>query len=219
MGGHSLRISDLSHRVGVPVPTIKFYLREGLLPRGRTTGRNQAQYGDVHLRRLRLIRTLTTVGGANLATVRDLVKAIESDDDSLADLVRTLGKVSLPDASTVAPAADDADGPPAPSATLAEADEMLSRLNWRFAREGRGYSSLTRALSALDTVDQATALALLTRCAALAELLAEAEFAPMPDGDGASEEDRAAFVTRSILMDIVFIALRRMAHEHQLTRL
>ena len=30
-----MRIAELSNRSGVPVPTIKYYLREGLLPFGR----------------------------------------------------------------------------------------------------------------------------------------------------------------------------------------
>ena len=48
-----MRISDLSRQSGVPVATIKFYLREQLLPPGEPTGRNQAVYLDRHLRRSR----------------------------------------------------------------------------------------------------------------------------------------------------------------------
>ena len=41
-----MRIAELSSRSGTSIPTIKYYLREGLLPAGEATGRNQADYGD-----------------------------------------------------------------------------------------------------------------------------------------------------------------------------
>jgi DNA-binding transcriptional MerR regulator len=44
-----MRISELSARSGISVPTIKFYLREGLLPPGSPRAVNQADYGEPHL--------------------------------------------------------------------------------------------------------------------------------------------------------------------------
>ncbi len=46
-----MRISELSRRSGVSIPTIKYYLRDGLLPAGRATAANQADYDEDHLRR------------------------------------------------------------------------------------------------------------------------------------------------------------------------
>src|SRR6266540_3706180 len=43
MVGSLMRISDLGRKSGVPIATIKFYLRERLLPQGKPTGRNQAE--------------------------------------------------------------------------------------------------------------------------------------------------------------------------------
>src|ERR1700716_801088 len=48
--GHRMRMAELSAESGVPVATIKYYLREGLLPPGERTSRNQARYDDVHVR-------------------------------------------------------------------------------------------------------------------------------------------------------------------------
>src|SRR2546430_9317670 len=59
LGGGSVRISDLSRQTGVPTATIKFYLREHLLPPGAMTARNQADYGSEHLRRVWVV-----LGGA-----------------------------------------------------------------------------------------------------------------------------------------------------------
>jgi len=44
-------MAELSKTSGVPVATIKFYLRERLLPAGERTGPNQSIYGEQHLRR------------------------------------------------------------------------------------------------------------------------------------------------------------------------
>jgi DNA-binding transcriptional MerR regulator len=73
-----VRIAELSSRSGTSIPSIKFYLREGLLPAGAATGRNQADYGDTHLHRLRLIRALIDVGGLTVAAARDVLAAVDS---------------------------------------------------------------------------------------------------------------------------------------------
>jgi DNA-binding transcriptional MerR regulator len=78
-----MRVGELSKRSGVPVPTIKYYLREGLLPAGVLTSPNQAHYDDEHLRRLRLVRALVDVGGLSIATVREVLAAVDTRDDSL----------------------------------------------------------------------------------------------------------------------------------------
>jgi DNA-binding transcriptional MerR regulator len=76
-----MRMAELSRRSGVSVPTIKYYLREGLLPAGAVTSPNQADYGNGHLRRLRLIRALIDVGGLSVAAAREVLGAV--DDPSV----------------------------------------------------------------------------------------------------------------------------------------
>jgi len=78
-----MRVGELSRRSGVPVPTIKYYLREGLLPAGVLTSPNQAHYDDEHLRRLRLVRALVDVGDLSIAGVREVLVALDTRDDSL----------------------------------------------------------------------------------------------------------------------------------------
>ncbi|MEZ5075955.1 MAG: MerR family transcriptional regulator [Solirubrobacterales bacterium] len=53
-----LRIGELAEASGVPVPTIKHYLREGLLPEGVKTSRNMAYYPPELVERVRLIKRL-----------------------------------------------------------------------------------------------------------------------------------------------------------------
>jgi DNA-binding transcriptional MerR regulator len=54
-----LRIGELAEAAGVSVATIKYYIREGLLPPPSVkTGRTMAYYDQAYLERLRAIRTL-----------------------------------------------------------------------------------------------------------------------------------------------------------------
>lgn len=84
-----MRISELAARSGVPVGTIKFYLREGLLPPGRATSRTTAEYEDAHVERLRLVRALTDAGGLGIAAIRRVVEVIDAPPPSRLDLLAT----------------------------------------------------------------------------------------------------------------------------------
>ncbi len=53
-----LRIGELAEASGVPVPTIKHYLREGLLPEPVKTSRNMAYYPPEFVDRIKLIKQL-----------------------------------------------------------------------------------------------------------------------------------------------------------------
>ena len=90
-----MRISELAAESGVALPTIKYYLREGLLPAGTATGARSAEYGEEHLRRLRVIRALAEVAGLPLNRIKVIVTLIDSPSD---DLFATLGSAvaSLP---------------------------------------------------------------------------------------------------------------------------
>ena len=56
--GGLLKIGELAEASGVPVPTIKHYLREGLLPEPVKTSRNMAYYSPEFVERIRLIKRL-----------------------------------------------------------------------------------------------------------------------------------------------------------------
>jgi len=72
-----MKISELSRRSGVPTSTIKFYIRSGLVPTGELSHRNQAQYGEEHLKRVDLIRALRDIAGLPL----DVVQAVLEQTD------------------------------------------------------------------------------------------------------------------------------------------
>lgn len=89
-----MKLSRLAEETGVSITTVKYYLREGLLPAGRLLSRTQAEYGEAHVERIRLIRGLVEVGGLDVATVhrvlmvigdppKDRVRAVEAVHDAL----------------------------------------------------------------------------------------------------------------------------------------
>jgi DNA-binding transcriptional MerR regulator len=57
-GTELMRMGELAEASGVPVPTIKHYLREGLLPEPVKTSRNMAYYPPEFVDRIRLIKRL-----------------------------------------------------------------------------------------------------------------------------------------------------------------
>ncbi len=88
-----MRISELARRAGVPITTIKFYIREGLLPAGERSHRNQARYGEAHLQRLDLIRALREVAGLPLDVVRSVLEQVAKpwgEGDPVGAALRTI---------------------------------------------------------------------------------------------------------------------------------
>ncbi|GGF90851.1 MerR family transcriptional regulator [Rhodococcoides trifolii] len=74
-----MRISELSRASGVSVASIKYYLREGLLPAGAQSSPTQATYDEGHVHRLRLIRALVDIGGLPIARIRATLAAVDDD--------------------------------------------------------------------------------------------------------------------------------------------
>jgi DNA-binding transcriptional MerR regulator len=83
----AMRISELSSQTGVPLATIKFYLREKLLHEGVRTSATQAQYDESHVARLRLIRALLGPAGLSVAAAQRVIRAIEEPPESLHELL------------------------------------------------------------------------------------------------------------------------------------
>src|SRR4029078_92600 len=70
-------VSELAERADVPLATVKYYLREGLLAPGETTGPRRAEDDDGHLRPLRLLRLLREIGGVPVPSLRQIVDALD----------------------------------------------------------------------------------------------------------------------------------------------
>jgi DNA-binding transcriptional MerR regulator len=77
----ALKISELAEAAGVPVATVRHYLREGLLPEGRKTSRNMAYYPPELVERIRLIKLLQEERFMPLRVIRELLEREGGDLD------------------------------------------------------------------------------------------------------------------------------------------
>ena len=70
-----LKISELAELSGVPVATVRHYLREGLLPEPVKTSKNMAYYPPEFVERIRTIKRLQEERFMPLRVIRDAVLA------------------------------------------------------------------------------------------------------------------------------------------------
>lgn len=193
-----MRISELARRTGVPVGTVKYYLREGLLPAGEPTAATQAQYGEGHVARLGLIRALLGTGGLSISTARAVLAAV---DDPVSSAHDTIGA-----AHCALPLVGDG-----PQPDLTEAGEHVRRWGWRVDDGSPALVRLAQALEALQAAGFETSADLLDRYARAAGELGEQDVADVPTGS-VSEAVRYV-VIGTLLLEPVLLSLRRLAHE------
>jgi DNA-binding transcriptional MerR regulator len=86
-GADLLRISELAERSGVPVATVRHYLREGLLPEPVKTSRNMAYYPPEFVDRIRLIKQLQEERFMPLRVIRDLLERDDAEPERLRAMV------------------------------------------------------------------------------------------------------------------------------------
>lgn len=202
-GERAVRIGELSRRAGVSVPTIKYYVREGLLPAGRLTSPNQASYEETHVRRLRLIRALLDVGGLSVAGIREVIEAIDDPE-------RPVHKVLGAAADRVVPQYEGERGDDLLAARAAVAD-LLARRGWRTDDRAPAAEALAVALAALESVGHGAFAELLDAYADAAEQVARVDVDYVAR-NVVREELVESVVVGTVLGDAMFAALRRLAH-------
>lgn len=201
-----MRISDLSRESGLSIPTIKFYLREGLVPPGERTSPNQATYNGSHLARLRLIRVLAEVGGVSLTDIRRIVEAIADDRLSQAQVLGVAHR-----------AVDGAlaEGEETGQARQ-EVDAWIADRGWSVAADAPARSTLASVLEALRGLGWQLGPEVFDRYADHMDQIARDELAFVGRANS-----REAAVEGTVVGTVVFeramAALRRMAQEHHAT--
>ncbi len=193
-------ISELAGRAGLPVATVKFYLREGLLNPGAATSATRARYDESHVRRLRLVRALVEIGGLRLAAVHDVLDALDDPGRSQHDL---LGAAHEP-LGAHAPEVDEA--------ALEVVEAHLSRLGWSVHPEAAQRRVLAQALSACAELGHPVEDATFDTYARAAQSVAEVDVASVPLTDRVAAME--GVVVGTVLHEPILLALRRLAHAH-----
>ncbi|WP_082405921.1 MerR family transcriptional regulator [Microbacterium sp. No. 7] len=192
-------ISELSQRSGVPLATVKFYLREGMLPKGRPVSATRAEYDDDHLARLRLIGALAEVRGLPLARIRDILDLVDHPDS--ADPVRTLGRAVEALPPYVATGGEH---------PLAHA--AMERLGLVYHRDAAAVAQLDHALRALEAAGLDDSPATIDRYSDAMRDVAIGEIAPVADMPLSEAVSYAVLGTA--MYEPLMLALRRLWHHH-----
>lgn len=200
-----MRMSALATAAGLPVATVKFYLREGLLPPGHATSATQADYDSSHVDRLRLVRALVEVASLPLSAVRTVLDQL---DDPAVTWHSTLGVAS----AAAGPRHDRTEGDDSDRAQGVVAD-----LGWQVHPQSTAIVELERALEAIDAAGLAITATLLKTYACAAHQVADLDVLSLPTS---SPQDAARHVVLgTVLFEPLLLALRRLAHEDVSARL
>lgn len=193
-----MRISGLAERTGVPVHTLKFYLRERVLHPGVAVSRTLAEYDETHVERVRLVRALVEHGGVPIDGVRRMVAALDSPPPSRHELLGA--------AHAAIPA-------PTPSGRVdPELVDLLEELGWCPWSEAPALLALTDAVGAARAAGIPLTTDTLRRYAAGMRVVAEADV-DLALGARDAAEAMHTVVVGTVLVDPVLLALRRLAQE------
>ncbi|MFG2645964.1 MerR family transcriptional regulator [Streptomyces sp. NPDC048370] len=204
-----MKVSELGRRTGVQVPLIKYYLREGLLPPGRATASNQADYGEDHVHRLRLIRTLIGTRGLSTGATKEILDAISAEQE---DLHQVFGIVLGVRPTTLDAAPETETAPESEPAGLVDARKLIAEMEWEASPGNPAAHTLAEVLAALADLGADIDWRGLLPYARLADGIADVDVRQMAgERDLLAQAERAVLV--SIILEPALLALRRLAQE------
>ncbi|ALE75167.1 MULTISPECIES: MerR family transcriptional regulator [unclassified Pseudonocardia] len=205
-----MRVSELSRSSGVPVATIKYYLREGLLHRGEPTSPNQARYDDTHLSRLRLVRALVEVGGLPIAVVKDVLVAVDDPDTGLHQM---LGRTVY----AVTGTGPDDDGGPWAEHADSDLRAVAAHAGWTLSEQAPALAGARSVLARMHELGHAPGTRTLQLWAEAADLAAAGDLEAVAHS-GSREEVAETALVGTVLGDALLAALRRIAQENHSRR-
>ena len=190
-----MRVSELVAEADVPLATVKYYLREGLLMPGEATSATRAEYDERHVHRLTLIKALSGMG-LPIPKIREILTLIDAPG-TLID--------SLHEAINALPPYVSTDG------EFPRAQAAVEKLGQEFAPDYVAVAQLETALRAAEEVGMPMTDAHLAAYGEHVLGIAHADFAAMP---AASAEAIEYAVLGTVLYEPILAALRRLAHRH-----
>lgn len=199
-------ISELADRSGTPAATIKFYVREGLLPAGERVGGNRTEYTEAHEHRLRLIRAMLEVGKLSIGSIGQVLAALDRPDAPIADTFEVAQR------ALARRAASDVSEPSARA--LDRIDALIDRAGWAAGchdNVGRGIAA--QAVDAFANAGYELPDSYLDGYADAAVRVATADLTAV--GGLADPSDMAELmVVGTVLGDTLSLGLRRIAQAH-----
>ncbi|MFG2649553.1 MerR family transcriptional regulator [Streptomyces sp. NPDC048436] len=209
-----MRLAELSTRSGVSTATIKYYLREGLLPPGRRMTATQAEYDENHLQRLRLVRALIQVGRVPVASAREVLTALENET---LDHNSRLGTALYALPHGPEPAEDD----PAAETAHHTVDTLLERIGWQYSQDigprSPAYAMLVTAVGTLARLGYPCAVDDLAPYAGAAAQLGVSDLDLM-ERYGSLDAQLEAAIALTVLYEPVLLSLRRLAQAEESNR-
>jgi DNA-binding transcriptional MerR regulator len=203
-------LGELAAAAGLPVGTVKYYLREGLLPAGRLRSATRADYDDTHLQRLRLLRLLREVGEVPIERLRGLVEVLDSGGAGL-DLLGSGAAALVATPRRPASAHDDR------AARLAR--DVLAERGWALQPGSPWHDRLTDVLAtALEFEPEGPGPLedLVRHYARVADEIGEADVAAL------DAEEPAALLAQLVVGQVVYgrllEVLRQVAEAHHAVR-
>lgn len=210
-----MRISELSRRSGVPVATIKYYRREGLLPEGRVLNPTTVEYDEEHLQRLRLIRSLIQLGGLSVARTREVLDAVERPLDAFETLAVVHHALPVPSAETSEKDGEDHESAAEEAASggaVERVEALIESMGWQISDASPHRPALAESLAALSRLGTDYTADDLIPYARLATSTADLDFAQLE-----GIEDQIALAERAVVLSVLFEPvvrlLRRLAQE------
>jgi DNA-binding transcriptional MerR regulator len=204
-----VQISELSDRSGLTVQTIKFYIREGLLPKGSTVSATRAEYDHRHLERLRLISALREVGDLPVAAIQRIVEAIEDERVGLHELFGTAQYAIGPHVA--------APYDPHWRAARQDVDALVRELGWTVGDRSPARDLLAHTFVALRRLGFPITLTDLRPYVKAAAEVADHEIGRVADGAPRARTVHTLLVS-TVLYEQVLTALHRLAQENASAR-
>lgn len=198
-----MRVSELVERSGVSLPTIKYYIREGMLAPGESTTSRRADYDESHLARLRLIHALTGPAALSLAQVKAILRVIDAPEGDVTD---QLAQVTAVLAGTTTGHDEIETATP----SYPRSEKVLPLLGEGYRADPPAVVLLEEALAALDDAGLQANPRQFAKYGEHMLAIARSEIDATPDDPAEAVQYS---VLGTVLYEPVLTAIRRLAHQ------
>lgn len=194
-----MKLGELARETGATTATLKFWMREGVLPAGELRNQTTAVYGQRHLDRVALIQTLRAEFDASIAGIRELTSLIDRPDVPPLDVMEACQVIATG---------------LGPGATQGEYDGMIGELHDRLGWlriDSVAADVLTHALVASERVGFPYSIEMLEEYARMLDPIAASDL------DSIQPEGTIDVMARNLLVaaaaqNRVLVAMNQLAH-------